>query len=77
MKNSSHQLDLFNGPKTENDVLWEAIAEIKESLRKVTKKTFCDLEEIRCSIIESKAQEEKLLALLSQAKEQPVQDIMN
>ncbi|MDD4893606.1 MAG: hypothetical protein PHH73_06355 [Candidatus Rickettsiella isopodorum] len=62
MKSSSDQLLLFEGKKTECDALWEAIVEIKESLRKINKKVHGDISELRESTYACNAQVEKLLA---------------
>ena len=65
MKKQSEQLLLFEGPITENDALWKAIVEIKESLRKINKKIHGDINDLRESTYESKAQVEKILTIMN------------
>jgi hypothetical protein len=59
------QEDLFTNPKTELDVVWEAITSLKESHNSVRKRLFQELEELRTSLIEAKAQNAHLMAVIN------------
>lgn len=64
-----NQFNLFTSPKTENDFLWEAISDLKESHNKVRRKLFEELNYLRDSLIETKAQNEKLMAIVNDRKQ--------
>lgn len=54
------QLDLFETPKSEMNVLWETLIELKESHRKVQKRLFGELSELKNRLIENQAELERV-----------------
>jgi ribosomal 50S subunit-associated protein YjgA (DUF615 family) len=59
------QLNLFDRPKSEMDLIWEAVSSLRESHNSVRKRLFHELDELRQSLIETKAQNAKLAAILN------------
>lgn len=68
-KEQISQLNLFSGPKTESDFLWEAISQLKDTQDRVRKKLFEEISHLKSSLIEAKAQNEKLIAIISDWKQ--------
>ena len=60
------QLTLFDVPKNENDLIWEAITELKESHNKVRKRVFQELKDLKSSMIEMKSKQEILTAFIQE-----------
>lgn len=54
------QLDLFETPKSEMNVLWETLIELKESHRKVQKRLFGELSELKNRLTENQAELERV-----------------
>lgn len=64
-KISTYQDDLFLQPKTELNVVWEAITALRESHNSVRRKLFQQIEELRTSLIEAKAQNAQLASIIN------------
>lgn len=68
-KEQIQQLHLFSSPKTESDFLWEAISQLKETQNKVRRKLFEEISDLKSSLIEAKAQNERLMAIINDWKQ--------
>jgi len=68
-KEQISQLNLFSGPKTESDFIWEAISQLKDTQDRVRKKLFDEISDLKSSLIETKAQNERLMAIISDWKQ--------
>ena len=57
------QYELFESPKSELSLLWEFAARIKEEHRRTSKRLFGEIKDLNDSLIEAKAEIEKLKML--------------
>lgn len=61
-----HQLTLFDIPKSENDMLWEAITDLRESHNKVRKRLFKEIKDLKSSLLEVQSKHSILVAFIQE-----------
>lgn len=64
-KAAGQQLDLFSCPKSENQALWEALAELKLSHHSVRKRLFQELHDLRETLVQLQATQDRILTYLT------------